>query len=81
LGYRLVETAPRLRRPIGIAMVITEAAFPLALLGPWWLVLAFFAWGVVFHVANAVLMGLNSFLWAFVATYPAIAFAWTLLHR
>jgi hypothetical protein len=30
--------------------------------------------GILFHVANAVIMGLNTFVWAFVATYPAILF-------
>lgn len=35
---------------------------------------SFFAWGLLFHLANALVMGLNSFIWAFVATYPAILF-------
>ncbi len=30
--------------------------------------------GVLFHITNAVIMGLNTFVWAFVATYPAILF-------
>jgi HTTM domain len=30
--------------------------------------------GTFFHVTNAVIMGLNTFVWAFVATYPAILF-------
>jgi hypothetical protein len=30
--------------------------------------------GILFHVANAVIMGLNTFVWAFVETYPAILF-------
>jgi hypothetical protein len=33
--------------------------------------------GVTFHVFSAVLMGLNCFLWSFVATYPAIFFIQT----
>ena len=32
------------------------------------------AWGVAFHVMNAVVMGLNSFFWSFAATYPAVIF-------
>ena len=31
--------------------------------------------GAAFHVGCAVFMGLNCFLWSFVATYPAIALA------
>jgi hypothetical protein len=36
--------------------------------------LAVLAVGFAFHLANAWLMGLNGFLWAFAATYPAIYF-------
>ncbi len=32
------------------------------------------ACGVAFHLATAVFMGLNTFVWAFVATYPAVWF-------
>jgi hypothetical protein len=45
---------------------------------PWaWLLLA---WGASFHVATAVMMGLNSFVWAFIAIYPALIYMHTLLH-
>jgi hypothetical protein len=27
-----------------------------------------------------VIMGLNSFLWAFLATYPAVFFVWRIIH-
>lgn len=37
--------------------------------------------GVLFHAANAALMGLNSFLMAFVASYPAVAYVNELVHR
>ena len=30
--------------------------------------------GVLFHIGAAVLMHLDTFLWAFIATYPAIIF-------
>ncbi|RUP36901.1 MAG: hypothetical protein EKK60_13875 [Gordonia sp. (in: high G+C Gram-positive bacteria)] len=36
--------------------------------------------GVLFHASTAVLMGLNGFLLAFTATYPAVAYAHHLLH-
>ena len=36
------------------------------------MVFVFLAGGLLFHVASAVLMGLNTFLWAFGATYPAV---------
>jgi hypothetical protein len=40
---------------------------------PWRLL--FLGWGVAFHLGCAVVMGLNNFLWAFIATYPALLFA------
>lgn len=47
-------------------------AFVLFLPAPWaW---ALLAWGVSFHIATALMMGLNCFVWAFLATYPAIVF-------
>lgn len=51
-----------------------ECTFPLALaLGkPAFLVFAVL--GVLFHISNAVVMGLNTFVWAFIASYPAILF-------
>ncbi|MEZ4299384.1 MAG: hypothetical protein R3B70_30820 [Polyangiaceae bacterium] len=33
-----------------------------------------FGIGLMFHLANAALMGLNTFVWSFSATYPAILF-------
>jgi hypothetical protein len=54
--------------------VLMEAAFPLALLAGYPGCLLFIGWGVAFHLMNAGVMGLNSFLWAFVATYPAVIY-------
>jgi hypothetical protein len=67
------------RDQLRLDVVAAEVAFPLALpLGyPYGLVLL--GWGVVFHAANALVMGINSFFWSFVATYPAILYcAWLL---
>lgn len=66
------------RRWLNVALcwsvILIESLFPLCLLlpAPWsWL---FLAWGFAFHLQCAAIMGLNSFLWAFVATYPAILY-------
>lgn len=56
------------------SVIIIETLFPLCLVlpEPWnW---SFLVWGALFHFQCAVIMGLNSFLWAFVATYPAIIY-------
>ncbi|HET7038142.1 MAG TPA: hypothetical protein VFI42_20885 [Thermomicrobiaceae bacterium] len=51
-----------------------ECAFPLVLIAGWPAALLFIAWGVAFHFMNAVVMGLNSFFWSFLSTYPAVIY-------
>jgi hypothetical protein len=55
-------------------LMLFECAFPLVLAFGQAGFAAFAILGICFHVANAVTMGLNTFVWAFVATYPAILF-------
>ncbi|HZH79609.1 MAG TPA: hypothetical protein VEY88_26545 [Archangium sp.] len=77
-GMRQAALLLRERRPIARVLtwstVAMECLFPLALIAGPRAALVFLAWGFTFHLANAVLMGLNSFLFTFVATYPAILF-------
>jgi hypothetical protein len=56
-----------------------EVLFPLALLTPT-AGLVFVSIGVAFHLATAVTMRLNNFLWAFPAAYPAVMFCGRQLH-
>lgn len=51
-----------------------EACFPLILAAPPPLLPYLLIAGVGFHLLVAAVMGLNCFVWAFAATYPAIAF-------
>ena len=53
------------------AVIGLEVAFPLALISAptLWVALAVAA---LFHASNAVLFGLNRFLWAWIAVYPAL---------
>lgn len=53
------------------AVIGFELAFPLALIAAptLWVALAVAA---LFHTANAILFGLNRFLWAWVAVFPAL---------
>ena len=59
---------------VGIAwsVILTECLFPLALVAPFPLVVALLAGGGAFHVMSGFTMGLNTFVWSFFATYPAI---------
>jgi pimeloyl-ACP methyl ester carboxylesterase len=70
--YRFLTAHPRLSRLAAHAVLVLETAFPLVFVLP-----SRVAYGVVgamaaFHLANARYMGLARFVWAFMATYPAI---------
>ena len=55
-------------------LMLFECTFPLALAFGETGFVVFAVLGIFFHISNAVIMGLNTFVWAFVATYPAILF-------
>lgn len=60
-------------RALGAAVVAFECSFPLAFLGAR-ASLLYLSVGVLFHVANAALFGLNRFLLAWLSAYPAVYF-------
>lgn len=62
---------PRLLWAMGWAVMLFELAFPLALIHPVSLAVALVI-AATFHLANACLFGLNRFLWAWLAAYPAL---------
>lgn len=66
-------SAPALARPLGLGVIAFECVFPLAWTGPT-ACAALLAIGLGFHVANAWLFGLNRFLFAWAAAYPALAY-------
>ena len=80
LGLRMVSVNAHARRMICLSMVVLETGLPVAIVAPQPVFYAYMLWGVAFHLSNAVFMGLNTFLWSFLATYPALWFAWRLLH-
>jgi hypothetical protein len=59
---------------VGLAwsIILAECLFPLALVVQLPFALAMLFAGAVFHVMSGVVMGLNTFIWSFLATYPAI---------
>ena len=71
LGHRLTRV-----RPLAImaswTLILVEMLFPLALLAPQGWLAAALGVMLAFHVATALLMGLNTFPWAFAAAYPAV---------
>jgi len=77
---RALAPRPRLRQGLSWIVILAELAAPLALLLPApWLVAALVA-GLCFHLTLGVVMGLNTFVWSFAATYPAVLLLWTMLH-
>lgn len=64
------------RRPAALVLawgvMLVETLFPLALVAPQPVCLAILATLGAFHVATAIVMGLNTYPYAFIATYPCI---------
>lgn len=79
-GYGRLDLSTLLRRqpPLGKSLswilLAFECLFPAVLFAGPAVCLVFLVAGVIFHFLNAVIMGLNNFFWAFVATYPAVYF-------
>jgi hypothetical protein len=74
-GFAQVLTQkPLLSKMMCWAVIVFECTFPLlafAGVGPCFV---FISVAILFHLSTAMFMGLNSFFWSFVATYPAILF-------
>lgn len=60
-------------RPIAIAVMVWQLSFPLALTHRY-LAVFYIVTGLLFHLINARVMGLNRFTFAFACFYPAIFF-------
>lgn len=76
---RFLRDRPKFTRVVSRSLIFWECSFPLAMLLPLPAAYAILAAGLIFHLVNAYVMGLNTFLFAFAATYPAILFC--LHHR
>lgn len=73
--FALLRTRPALAKAMAWSVILTETLFPVILVLPPRAARVCFIAGAVFHLANGRFMGLNRFLWAFTATYPAVDFA------
>lgn len=78
LGNLLVRR-PALARGLSWYVILLELLFPLAVLLPQPAFWIFAALGLAFHGGVAVCMGLHGFFWSFVAGYPAVYFAASVL--
>jgi uncharacterized membrane protein len=69
----------RAARPSSFAMLAFECGFPIALVDVR-VCVVMLAIAAVFHLTNAVVFGLNRFLWAWLAAFPALLFWVDRLH-
>lgn len=77
-GHAVLAAVVR-HRPAAVALswmvILLECLFPFALLAPPDICLAILAALAAFHFATAIFMGLSTYPWAFIATYPYIVLA------
>ncbi len=71
-GTRAVAQSQPLCALLGWGILLFELGFPGLLILPLEGKLVWLGLGLAFHVANAALLGLNRFIWAWAATYPAL---------
>lgn len=70
--FRFLVAKLRLSWPLSVGTIVLEVGGPFSLLlGPR-ATAAFICASFTFHLGIAVVMGLNSFLWAFAAAYPSL---------
>ena len=77
---QLLRRYPLLAHASELSLVLWESGFIIALFAPRPVLWIFLAAGVVFHLSCALVMGLNTFLWAFAAGYPCVIFANQQIH-
>lgn len=70
-SLRNLASKPQLLLYASRAVIIGELLFPLALIHSTTLIIALVLTGM-FHLANAILFGLNRFVWSWLAAYPII---------
>jgi len=74
-------TGQPLFRALGSMIVIWELSAILAPFLPAALLWTYLGAGILFHLTIAVVMGLNTFFWSYVSTYPAILFSWHIVDH
>jgi hypothetical protein len=78
---RFLDRNLRLAKLLGRGVVYGDCSLAFAIFLPPLLCSSLLVCGIVFHIAIARIMGLNTFLWSFVATYPAIFWVADSLYR
>jgi hypothetical protein len=69
---QFLQSNPTICGILSISVIAVEVAVPCSLVLPWPIAEVLLLIALTFHIVTAVTMGLNTFVWAFAATYPAI---------
>lgn len=77
---RALMRVPIAGKVVSYVVIVFELGFPIAFFGPLPLFAGVLVAGIIFHSVNAFVSGLNTFFWAFVATYPAVCFCYFMTH-
>jgi hypothetical protein len=72
--FRFLDDRPRLGTVMCWLTIVFECAFPIVLFVDVQIASLLIACGVLFHLSNAVFMGLNGFFVMFLSTYPALVY-------
>jgi len=79
---RIVVKAPAtLISKAGWIVILWELGFILTPFLPRAVLMGYLIFGVLFHLGVALIMGLNTFVWTFLSTYPALLFLQSLVDR
>jgi hypothetical protein len=81
IALYLQRSSPSISAVLSWNVMLVEASFFTVVILPYPYFLVFLAWGLLFHIYNAIIMGLNNFFWVFLSTYPAIIYANIALHH
>jgi hypothetical protein len=83
-GHSTVEAMlirPRLSLGLCWMVILAETLFPLVLILPPHALYVALGASIAFHFMTAYFMGLNTFVWAFIATYPAVIYLSVFVRR
>lgn len=70
--WMLASSRTTLTKVISISILVFEILIVVTPFVPLEITIIYLVLGVCFHIINAIVMGLNIFVWAFPATYPAV---------
>ena len=78
--WELLRNSPHLLRIASMSVLLFECLIPVSIFLPLKWLVVFVVFGILFHIVNAFIIGLNTFLWDYLALYPALIWYSLFLH-